>query len=433
MRDIRKARFVLIAALVALAAAACTSGGSTASNANTNTNSPQTITWWHNGTAAPLLGIWQSVAAAYHKAHPNVTIKVNPIQNEQFLTKVPLALQSSTPPDVYQQWGFGREATEAKSGKLADLTSQVSSWLQQFGPIVNGWQVDGKQLGVPYDLHVVGFWYRKDLFAQAGISSPPTTLPDLESDISKLKAANIVPLVSGSKDRWPDAFYWGYFAVRECSVATMKAAMSSLKLDDPCWVKAGQDVKDFLATNPFQQGFLGTAAQTGAGSSAGLVANGKAAMELQGDWEPATMASLTSDKNFMSKMGWFQFPSVPGGKGDPRVALGGGDGFSCTTTAPSACADFLKYIDSTDVQKQLASAGTLLPVNPAAASAITDPTIKQVYNYLHSTPYIQAYFDTALPFTVGQNLDDAVANYFANQGTPQSIVASVTNSAGGGK
>jgi raffinose/stachyose/melibiose transport system substrate-binding protein len=433
MRDTRKVRFGLIAVLVALAAAACTSGGSTASNTNTNTNTPQTLTWWHNGTAAPLLGIWQQVANDYHAAHPNVTIKVDPIQNEQFLTKVPLALQSSSPPDIYQQWGYGREATEAKSGKLGDLTANVSSWLDQFGPIVNGWQVNGKQLGVPYDLHVVGFWYRKDLFATAGITSPPTTMDDLNSDVSKLKAANIVPIASGSKDRWPDAFYWGYFAVRECSVDTMKRAASALKLDDPCWVKAGQDVQKFLATQPFQNGFLGTPAQQGAGSSAGMVANGKAAMELQGDWEPATMASLTSDPNFMSKMGWFPFPSVPGGKGDPRVALGGGDGFTCTTTAPPACADFLKYIDSTPVQQKLASQGTLLPVNPAAASAITDPTVKQVYQYLHSRQYIQAYFDTALPFTPGQALDDAVANYFANQGTPQSIVSSVTNAIAGDK
>ncbi|HYS35926.1 MAG TPA: extracellular solute-binding protein, partial [Pseudonocardiaceae bacterium] len=172
MRDTRKVRFVLIAALVALAAAACTSGGSTASNTNTNSNTPQTLTWWHNGTAAPLLGIWQQVATDYHTAHPNVTIKVDPIQNEQFTTKVPLALQSSSPPSLYQQWGYGQEATQIKSGKLTDLTGSVAGWLNPFGPAVAGWQVNGKQYGVPYDLHVVGFWYRKDLFATAGITSP---------------------------------------------------------------------------------------------------------------------------------------------------------------------------------------------------------------------------------------------------------------------
>ncbi len=49
-----------------------------------------------------------------------------------------------------------------------------------------------------------------------------------------------------------------------------------------------------MATKPFQTGFLGTPAQVGAGSSAGLVANGKAAMELQGDWDPGVMSALTT-------------------------------------------------------------------------------------------------------------------------------------------
>ena len=67
-----------------------------------------------------------------------------------------------------------------------------------------------------------------------------------------------------------------------------------------------------MATKPFQDGFLGTPAQVGAGSSAGMVANGKAAMELQGDWDPGTMTPLTSDKTLNSKLGWFPFPAIAG-------------------------------------------------------------------------------------------------------------------------
>src|SRR5207244_8784123 len=93
-------------------------------------------------------------------------------------------------------------------------------------------------------------------------------------------------------------------------------------------------------------GVPGAAARTGAGSSGGMVANGKAAMELQGDWEPGVMAALSTDKTLGTKLGWFPFPAVTGGAGAPTTLLGGGDGFSCTTGATSACADFLKYIDS---------------------------------------------------------------------------------------
>ncbi|MFD0634725.1 hypothetical protein ACFQ9X_27470 [Catenulispora yoronensis] len=79
----------------------------------------------------------------------------------------------------------------------------------------------------------------------------------------------------------------------------------------------GDDLTAFLATKPFQDSFLGTPAQQGAGSSAGLLANGKAAMELQGDWELGTMTSLTSDKNLASEVGWFPFPRSPAARATP--------------------------------------------------------------------------------------------------------------------
>jgi raffinose/stachyose/melibiose transport system substrate-binding protein len=157
-----------------------------------------------------------------------------------------------------------------------------------------------------------------------------------------------------------------------------------------------------------------------------MVANGKAAMELQGDWEPGVMAALTSDKKLNDKLGWFPFPTVPGGKGDPNVALGGGDGFSCTSKATAACADFLRYIDSPPVQKQLVSSGAAsLPANPAAASAIKDATVKSVLDYSKNASFIQTYFDIALPTAPGQALDDAVADFFAGQGSPDSVPKSV--------
>jgi len=422
----RRAAAAAVVAVLALAAGGCSGkddGGAKASG-------PVTLTWWHNATTDPGKGVWQSVADAYHTAHPDVSFKVEPMQNEQFQTKVPLALQSNTPPDIYQQWGGGAEATQIKSGKLMDLTQSVSGWISQLGNAAAGWQVDGKQYGIPFDLHVVGFWYRKDLFTQAGITAPPATMDEFNADVAKLKAANIAPIAIGSKDKWPDAFYWAYFAVRECSQDALSKAVKNIKMDDPCFVKAGQDLKALLDTKPFQNAFLGTPAQQGAGSSAGLVANGKAAMELQGDWELPTMIPLTSDKAFATKLGWFPFPSVPGGAGKPGAALGGGDGFSCTSKATAACADFLKYIASADVQTKLVQSQTAtLPSNPAANSAVSDPSLKLVLQSLQSAPYIQLYFDQAFPTSVGNALNDAIANYFAGQGSPDGIVKAMNQAA----
>ena len=440
MRSSRALAAVALAVTTATAAAACSSGSSSSTSSTTSGNSSTasstakvTLTWWNNATNQPLLGVWQSVIKSFEASHPNITIQNVPIQNEQFTTKIPLALQGNNPPDIYQQWGGGAEATQVKSGKLTDLTSSVSNWIGELGSAAAGWQVAGKQYGVPFDLHVVGFWYRKDLFAKAGISSPPTTIAQLESDDAKLKAAGITPIAIGSKDRWPDAFWWEYFAVRECPQSVIQSAMTSVSLSNSCFTQAGTDLTNFMATNPFQTGFLGTSSQQGAGSSAGMVASGKAAMELQGDWDPSVMEGVSTNKNLSSELGWFPFPAVSGAKGDPTAVLGGGDGMSCTTgAAEPACGEFLQYLDSTPIQEQLikvASPG--LPANSSAVGAITLPAEQTAAATDKAASYVATYFDTAMPTQPGQNLDNAVANYFASPSATlaNSIITSVNGPA----
>lgn len=416
----------VVAAAAALMLTAC--GG-----ANSTAGGPVALTWWHNGTNGPIVQVWEGAAADYRAAHPDVAIDVQPIQNEDFGTKIPLALQSTTPPDVYQQWGGGDLASQVTSGKVADITDATRGWIGYAGDFAEGWQVDGRQFGVPLLQHVVGFWYREDLFAQAGITTTPTTLAEFNDVVAKLKRAGIVPIAVGGKDRWPDAFYWNYFAVRECSKEVIEHSVESLELEDQCWRRAGEDLKAFLATEPFQPGFNGTPAQQGAGSSAGLVANGKAAMELQGDWQSGTMSGLTEDEDLEAKLGWFPFPTVPGGQGDPAAVLGGGDGFSCTTRAAQACADFLRHLAGDEVQTELASSGAGLPVNPNAAGALRTEALKTVFEHGREAPYVQMYFDRALPTNVGAALNEAVANFFAGQGTPEGIVEAVNKAASGNR
>ena len=432
MLSVRKCGALAIAAVAAAAlTAACSSSkGGGGGGASVDASKPVTLTWWHNGSAEPALSTWKQVADAYHAAHPNVTFKINPMQNEAFRTKVPVALQGGDPPSIYQQWGSGGQATQVKSGKLLDMTDAVSSWIGQLGGAAKGWQTDGKQYGIPYDLHTVGFWYRTDLFQKAGITSPPATMDDLNAAVTKLKAAGITALSVGGKDKWPDAFWWEYFAIRECSTQTVQDAINNQKTDDPCFLKAGQDLKAFLDTKPFQTGFLATPAQQGAGSSAGLLANGKAAMELQGDWEAPTIIPLTSDKQVADKLSWFAFPTVDGGQGEPGATLGGGDGFSCTTKAGPACVDFLKYIASAEVQTKLVETKVAsLPANPAANAAVADPTLQLVLKASQSSPFVQTYFDQALPTAVGNALNDTIANFFGGKGSPEDIAGAVGKAA----
>ena len=121
---------------------------------------------------------------------------------------------------------------------------------------------------------------------------------------------------------------------RLCARRRWTKPPSSREFNDPCWLEAGENLQAFLDTEPFNDGFLTTAAQQGAGSSAGLVANRQAAMELMGAWDPGVIASLTPDEKPLPDLLWFPFPEVDGGAGEPGAMMGGVDGYSCWVNAP---------------------------------------------------------------------------------------------------
>ena len=74
--------------------AACGSGG------DTNADGKVEITMWHNSTTGDGKAYWESAAKAFEKENPNVTIKIEAIQNEDMDGKLQTALQDRIPPPI---------------------------------------------------------------------------------------------------------------------------------------------------------------------------------------------------------------------------------------------------------------------------------------------------------------------------------------------
>jgi ABC-type glycerol-3-phosphate transport system substrate-binding protein len=427
---------VAIAASMALLAA-CSSneepeGGAT-SGATGGAAEPVTLTWWHNGVAGDsgentMGDYWDKVAADYMAANPNVTIEIEQIQNEDLQrTRIPTALQSGDAPDLFQQWGGGEMAAQAEAGYLMDLSDVLADDIERLGGGVAPWQVGEVTYGLPFQFAVEGIWYRKSLFEQAGITAEPTTMDELADAVDKLKAADIPPIAVGAADGWPAAHWWYNFALRSCSQDVVAAAGTTLDFSDPCWLDAGTQLEEFIATKPFQDQFTSTVAQVGATSSAGMVANGTAAMELMGQWnyfvyQGFTDGSDEANQALLDDLDWFPMPATDGGAGDPSAAMGGGDGFSCYVDAPAECADFLAYIVSDDVQRGYAEAVGGLPVAPAAADAIASPVLQEIAQTTSSAAYVQLWMDTLLGPNVGGAMNDGIVNIFNGTGDAQGVV-----------
>lgn len=389
-----------------------------------------TLTWWHNGNQDPLLGYWQGVADDFEAQNEGVTIEVEAIQNEDLRTRLQVALQSNDPPDVLPQWGGGELAEQVEAGALMDLTGEIPETIDALGGNIAGWQSEGSTYGVPYSLGVGGFWYNEALFEQAGIESPPETIEELYGAIDALKAIDVDPIAVGAGDAWPAGWYYYYLATRTCSPETLETAQREMEFTDPCFLEAAQMLEELVELEPFNENFLATPAQQGATSSAGLLANGLAGMELMGHWNPSVMLDLTPGGEGLGEdLGWFPFPQVEGGEGNEST-MGGGDGFSCAADAPAVCADFLAFIVNEENQRAFGATGAGLPTLPEATDSVEDPTLQELLEARDESEYVQLYLDVAYGPNVGGALNDEVALLFAGQSDAQGIVDAMQEAAG---
>jgi raffinose/stachyose/melibiose transport system substrate-binding protein len=422
-------RTLAVAAVLALTAAGLAACGSDDDGGSGSGGNVQ-MQFWHNATTGPGKTFWDKTVADFQTAHPNVKIKIQQVQNEDLDGKLQTALNSGSAPDIFLQRGGGKMAAMVEAGQLKDITNDITAETKQAvgDAALQTGQIDGKAYAVPISILPGGFWYSKNLFQKAGIAAPPTTIDELNTAVTKLKAIG-APIALGGKDAWPAAHWYYFFVLRACSQASLDAAAKEKNFSDPCWTKAGEDLKTFADTKPFNNGFLTTSAQQGAGSSAGLVANYKAGMELMGAWNPGVIASLTKDTKPLPDLGFFPFPSVPGGQGDPAAIMGGADGYSCSAKAPKECTDFLNYILTKDVQEGYYKAFNSLPVTKAAQGAVTEDYLKAVLDAYNKAPYVSQWLDTVYGQNVGNALNIGVVNLLAGKGDVAGIIQSVNDAA----
>ncbi|MER7796850.1 extracellular solute-binding protein [Microbacterium sp. NPDC096154] len=422
-----------VVALGALTLSGCAAGGGGNSGGGGDGEAVE-LQMWHNSTTGPGKEFWDEAAAAYTEEHPEVTFNVTSIQNEDMDGKLQTAVNSGDMPDIFMARGGGKLADIVAAGKVKDLTDLISDDVKQaFGDAsFSAFTVDGKVYGVPTAVLPGGMFYSKDLFEQAGITETPTTIDELGDAVEKLKDAGIQPIALGAKDAWPAAHWYYFFALRACDQDTITNLTTQADFTDECWLQAAEDFQDFAGTEPFNKGFLTTPAQEGASSSAGLVANHKAAMELMGAWNVGVIASLTPDEKPLPDLGWFPFPAVDGGAGDPTAMMGGVDGYACAADAPAACEDFLNFVSGKEWQEKYAVAFQTIPASQEATGAVEDPSLQPLMEAYGDAAYVTLWLDTALGQNVGNALNTSVVEMLAGQGSPEKLVDTVSTAAARG-
>jgi raffinose/stachyose/melibiose transport system substrate-binding protein len=390
-----------------------------------------TIDWWHIQNTEPATSNWQAVADQYMAEHPNVQIDITVMENEAFKAAIQTNMQAGDVPDLFQSWGGGGLIQQVDAGLVQDISGDVGDVTGDLTG-VGSFQVDGGTYGLPWKVGMVGFWYNVDLFEQAGLDAPADTWDGLLEQVQTLKDAGITPIAVGAGDQWPAHFWYSYLMVRLCGSEGMLEIAKDNNFERECVIEAGQMVLDLVGLEPFQEGYLGAGWDAPDGES-GTMANQGAAMDLMGQWAPGAFAAqlgLDNATELPFNLGWAPFPEVEGAVGVPTEGFGGVDGFVVGKDAPPETVDFLKYIVSPDVQRQIA-VDQPLPSNRTASDVVTDPNQIAVFEGLSDLTFLQQYLDQFFTPEVGGQVNEQTALLFGDATSPEDAAAAITATAAG--
>jgi multiple sugar transport system substrate-binding protein len=203
------------AALAAIAGCSSSSSSSGGNSGSGSSSSPVTLHLFGADYGAGTTNVstttfWNQVAAAFHKKYPNITVDVETVNWNAYPDKVKALIQNQQYPDILEGSAAPPYAAEGLIYPTSQILSQsvLSNLVPKF---LNDTEYNGTAYGVPWTTSTRALCYNKAMFSQAGISSPPGTWSQLESDAAaiKSKTGNIgfgLPL--GSEEAQAESLLW---------------------------------------------------------------------------------------------------------------------------------------------------------------------------------------------------------------------------------
>ncbi|GAA2131725.1 sugar ABC transporter substrate-binding protein [Kitasatospora kazusensis] len=345
-----------------LVASACSSSSSSGGDSKPATLSKdgkgKTVTVWLMDDAQKG---WPTVVDAAKKQFESETGATLNIQWQtwtNYTTKLDTALLSGNAPDAIEV-GNTQTAKYIDAGSFVDLTGVKSQfdnsdkWLDSLA--ASGQNADGsKTYAVPYYAGARVLIYRKDLFAAAGVTTPPTTLDELKADLTKVKAANAsTPGFSAlylPGQNWYTAasFGAGSFGVKNV-VAQKSGAKWTGTLTDPKFIDGVKTWDDL------QKNFSVGGTTTDEATQDALMAKGNIGAIVGAGWELGSVIDpKTGDPKLADKLATIALPGTAAGSPTPAF-LGGSDlAVPSKAANPGLGATFLQIYTNTQQQTELA-------------------------------------------------------------------------------
>jgi raffinose/stachyose/melibiose transport system substrate-binding protein len=418
--------FLALAALTPLAAWTLTACG---------TSGPGTApaggaTFW-SLTGEPNESIRKKSLYAFNAANPDAKIVATVFQNDAYKTKIKTAIGAGQAPTIIYGWGGGTLKTYAQAGQVEDLTGWFDAnpdvKAKLFPSSFAAATVDGKIYAVPTQtVAPIVFYYNKELFAKAN-AQPPKTWDDLIALTRTFNDMGVAPLSLGGQSRWTSMMWLEYLLDRIGGPEVFQAIFDgkAKAWSDPAVLETCAKIQELVTANGFIKGFSSITADSNADQA--LLFTGKAAMMLHGAW---TYGGMKHDGGTFvqdGKLGWFDFPTISGGKGDPMNTVGNPAQYlSISAKASDAEKDAAKKffkdgLLTTDEITAYISSGAV-PIVQGIEDKLAASEDKDFLNYVYTlsknAPSLQQSWDQALSPTAAEALLSNIDQLFLKSITP---------------
>ena len=271
---------------------------------------------------------------------------------------IKIKFASNEVPDImttYEQ-GFVDE------GKYMDLTDLNKFW-DRMSPEMKAACTDvnqGKAFRVCTNMTMAGFFYNKDILAQAGYTEFPTQWDEFETMLKTIKEEmpDVTPWFIFGSEAWhlghliefiPHGYLKSTLGTIECKKAMLANDQDVLRFADPDGAMAvfAQNMLDLQS-----EGLINADVLTATNDNCVQdFANGKAAMFSNGMW--ALSSVLEANPDMADKIGFAPYPAYMEGS-EPVVLSAEDSGYSisATTEHKEECIEFLNFLFSADNQKK---------------------------------------------------------------------------------
>ncbi len=360
------------AAPAATATTAAAPAGATATKATTSSatattgsaadNLSGTVTFWTTyNTVSPEMDTFNNtIVPAFLKLHPNVTVKVEAYPDVDLRQKILTAIAGGQTPDLARA-DIVQVPEFAEIGALAPLDTEMPDFSKikdtvYPGPLSSN-VYKGHYYGLPLDTNTRVLIYNKDVFASAGITTPPKTFDDMKAACDKVKAlgkADTYCYAEGGTGSW-SVLPWIWSNGGDITNADYTKATGFL--NGPGTVGAVTLLKSMLDDKILSPGILGNGIAT-----SDAIGKAQTATILDGPWMPPIFQKQFPDLKF----GMSAMPSGPGGS----VSVVGGEDivmFEQSQNKPAAM-EFMRYMLSNDPQLALGKVGQMPVIKSLSGS-----------------------------------------------------------------